>query len=818
MNDSKKTKEQLIHELAELRQRVTGLEDVLQKKTDDDLQTAQTQYRSLFEHSPTALWEEDFSEIKHCIDDLRAAGIADLETWLLDHPERIAQCLELIKVNRVNRAALQLFNAGEAELVTHLGLLSNEHVPGIFLDELLALAQGETHFVAEVIQKTLTNQQLNTIVQISIAPNHEEDWEQVFVAILDLTERVRAEEARRESERRFQTAFRTSPDAINVNRLSDGLYVDINDGFTELTGFTANEVIGKTSEEINIWVNLSDREQLVKGLRETGNVKDLEAKFRLKDGTVGTGLMSARIIQFGGELCILSITRDITEYRLAQEALRASEENYRLLVEHAPSGIYEFDMTHGRFVSVNEVMCELTGFTKEEFFDLNPLDLLTEESQQQYLTRQARILNGEPVEEMVEYKIRGKRGQEFWVSIQSRITQENDILKITAVVHNITERKKAEISLAESEENYRALVENLPDFIVRFDSATRILFANTPVLQGLEMSLGLKEENILGKTYRELGFPPEQCDFWEKRIRSVWEAGETSEIEYTYETPQGVLVANWRLIPELDENGKTKSILSLSRDVTEQKRLEAESRRAEVLRAELEKEKEIIALKQQFISTVSHEFRTPLSIIKVSSDLLNQYFEKISDKRRRELLQDINLQINELTTLIDDTLDLTRAQVGKVEFNPAPVDLAPFCQAIFDQTKFASNRDQQFEFINNAPRKPVRVDNQLLKHILTNLLSNAIKYTPDNTRICFELDHNEREVIFRIMDEGIGIPEKDQGRLFEPFHRAENVGHISGTGLGLAIVKQYVELHGGQIEVESQEGKGSTFSVFLPIT
>ena len=138
----------------------------------------------------------------------------------------------------------------------------------------------------------------------------------------DITERKRAEESLRASEDKFSKAFHTSPDSININRLSDGLYLEINQGFTDLTGYTAEEVSGKTSLELNLWANPEDRDRLIEGLREQGKVTNLEAQFRLKDGRVKTGLMSARIIQVKGDMCILSITRDITERKQAEEEIK----------------------------------------------------------------------------------------------------------------------------------------------------------------------------------------------------------------------------------------------------------------------------------------------------------------------------------------------------------------------------------------------------------------------------------------------------------------------------------------------------------------
>ncbi|NJN99955.1 MAG: PAS domain S-box protein [Anaerolineales bacterium] len=151
--------------------------------------------------------------------------------------------------------------------------------------------------------------------------------------IRDITERKRAEAALRRSEHKFATAFRTSPDAININRLSDGLYLDINEGFTRITGYTREEVLGQSSLALNIWANPAERARLVQNLRDRGEVENLETEFWLKDGSLRTGLMSARLIEIEGEVCILSITRDITERKRMEVALLTSETNYRLLSE-----------------------------------------------------------------------------------------------------------------------------------------------------------------------------------------------------------------------------------------------------------------------------------------------------------------------------------------------------------------------------------------------------------------------------------------------------------------------------------------------------
>ncbi len=177
----------------------------------------------------------------------------------------------------------------------------------------------------------------------------------------DITERSRAEEALLQSEELFRTAFRTSPDSININRLEDGLYVDINEGFTSMTGYTREETLGRTSVEINIWVDLADRRRLVEGLQKDGQVNNLEAKFRMKDGRVLTGLMSAKVIQLKGVPHILSITRNIEEIKRAEIALR--ESNKELARLYRASGA----LISGAFLNTGEQAQKIVEVVQQEF-------------------------------------------------------------------------------------------------------------------------------------------------------------------------------------------------------------------------------------------------------------------------------------------------------------------------------------------------------------------------------------------------------------------------------------------------------------------
>lgn len=229
-------------------------------------------------------------------------------------------------------------------------------------------------------------------------------------------------------------------------------------------------------------------------------------------------------------------------------------------------------------------------------------------------------------------------------------------------------------------------------------------------------------------------------------------------------------------------------------------------------------EREINELKSRFISMTSHEFRTPLTAILGTTELIKHYGQGWDTNKQHTYLDRIQKNVKHMTGLLDDVLVLSKADVNKVEFNPKLINLEVFCSSLVEEFQLNTKRDQQIEFEFFWNQHEVYSDEKILRQILSNLLSNAIKYSPESTSVRFQVNVNEEEATFFIKDQGIGIPEADQQHLFESFHRATNVGQIQGTGLGLAIVKKSVELHRGTIDFESIADQGTTFIVKLPIT
>ncbi|MEA5603484.1 ATP-binding protein [Nostoc sp. UHCC 0252] len=237
---------------------------------------------------------------------------------------------------------------------------------------------------------------------------------------------------------------------------------------------------------------------------------------------------------------------------------------------------------------------------------------------------------------------------------------------------------------------------------------------------------------------------------------------------------------------------------------------------AETIQKTLAQEKELTELKLRFFSMVSHEFRTPLSIILGSAQLLAQSNQQWTEEKKLKNLHRIQSSARLINQLLTDILTLTRAEAGKLEFHPELMDLEAFCINLIEDIQFYNQQQHTIKFISQGNCTHAKLDETLLYSILTNLLSNAMKYSPPEGNIFLILSCEPHAIFFKVKDNGIGIPLEFKEHLFEPFHRANNVGKIVGSGLGLAVVKKCLEIHNGEIYVDSNAQGGTSFTVKFP--
>jgi PAS domain S-box-containing protein len=393
---------------------------------------------------------------------------------------------------------------------------------------------------------------------------------------------------------------------------------------------------------------------------------------------------------------------------------------------------------------------------------------------------------------------------------KDRLSQVGQVVKRVVDERRLRAAKqRAEAALGESEAKFKAIFHDSLDVILIVNSETgHILNINNAV----QRVLGYKPEVLMGQHFSTLfGSQASESEMLMPldAFSAVFEAS-------TFLRADGSL-CTMDVTATIIPWEKGTAILATLRDVTESRQAREALLHVELMKEELARERELVQLKENFISMVSHEFRTPLAVIMTSAEMLEYYFDRLTPKKRVEQLHNIKAQTEKMTELLNDVLFISRAKAGKLRFQPSATNLATFCQDMIEHVKLRSGYQQHnIVFRQIGDVSAVYADEKLLEHIVTNLLDNALKYSGQASEVLLEVRAEVERVIIRVVDHGIGIPPEAQPYLFEPFYRADNASGISGTGLGLAIVKNSVELHQGTITYDSPPGVGTTFEVTLP--
>jgi PAS domain S-box-containing protein len=372
------------------------------------------------------------------------------------------------------------------------------------------------------------------------------------------------------------------------------------------------------------------------------------------------------------------------------------------------------------------------------------------------------------------------------------------------------ERKRVAEALRKSEENFRALFEASSQGAMLHDEK-QYLEVNSAAVRMLGYS---SAEELRGKHPSDTS-PPFQSNGESSAVLAVKYINQClreghARFEWTGLTAQGRQIPLEVTLTRIDWSGR-QIIQAFVSDITERKQAEEE------LLKTLAREKELGQLKSTFVSMVSHEFRTPLAIIQSSVEILRDYLDRLQPKERAEQLESILKNTRRMAEMMEKILVLSRLDAGKMDFKPAPIDLAVFCRRLVEEIHFSTESRCPIKLALAGQTLLGQADEALLGHIFTNLLCNAVKYSEPGSPVEFTVERDGREVCCVITDRGIGIAPADQPSIFKAFQRGGNVGDRPGTGLGLMLVKRCVELHGGKVEIESQLGAGTTVRVHLPV-
>jgi PAS domain S-box-containing protein len=520
---------------------------------------------------------------------------------------------------------------------------------------------------------------------------------------------------------------------------------------------------------------------------------------------------------------LILLRQRITELETLETERKQAEEwesKYRYLFEDLNNAAFLADAENGRILEVNKEGEVLLGRTREEIIGMHQSKLHPPEKAKEYRQRFAtHIEKGRAAD--YEGEVIRKDGSIVPVNISAApFTVEGKRL-IFGLFRDITEQKQAERTLRESERRYRLLAENVTDVI----SSTNVkTLRPTYMSPSVTRLLGYSVEEAMNRTLKESLTPASRTVAIEALREEMALEGNgqrdnfrsrTRELQL-YRKDGSTIWAEVKVSFLRGSEGQPVEILSVLRDITERKKLEEKLRELYEQERNLRRKLEAEAKKKaEFHRALVHELKTPLTPVLASSELL---MAKLQEEPLLSLASNINQGASRLNNRIDELLDLAKGEMGMLQLNLKPVDPLQLLHTVaYHFAPVASSRKQSLTLALH-PLPLIQADEERLHQVVLNLLTNASKFTPEGGKITLRAEKKDTSLIVEVQDSGCGIAKKEQQRLFRPYYRVErDGGRLSGLGLGLALCKTLVELHGGQIWVESHVGKGSTFSFSVPL-
>ncbi len=501
---------------------------------------------------------------------------------------------------------------------------------------------------------------------------------------------------------------------------------------------------------------------------------------------------------------------DVTQSYRSNQAVRESEERTQRFVEAGTEGIVFY--RDGVVFDCNEAFTRLLGKPREQLLGLPATHLFRTEDRA--FAQKHMHLNRDTA---YPAQLPRADGSLVMVEIIGRTVMVNGRLASVASVRDTSQLTTMNEALMRSQARYRSLVDN-SDQCALFTQDRKIIYANPAARQ----HFGPHDNELIGVESLHLIHPDDRAYALLRRKQMLAGDRDTEIVLRTIAPPADSMDADTRVSwvrlhgSIIDWEGRP-GVLIFMTDITVMRETEEKMRKA------LAQEKELGDLKTRFVSMASHEFRTPLATIQTSSEVLQYYNDRLSQEERADALQDIQRAVQRMEAMMERFLAFGRMDAGSTVFSPQPVPVLQCLRDLLHETRAAQYRRHTVSIEPMAPvseQTSLELDEVLLGQIVMNLITNACKYSPQDApvvvRVSQVVSPTSLILSIAVVDQGIGIPADEVPRLFESFHRASNSGTVPGTGLGLAIVDRAARAHGGEVQVRSQLGQGSEFTVRLP--
>lgn len=520
---------------------------------------------------------------------------------------------------------------------------------------------------------------------------------------------------------------------------------------------------------------------------------------------------------------------DITAQKNAEAALKISNERFGYASQATSDALWDWNILTDE-IFVGETYSTLFGYQFENNIITATAceNFVHPEDRMDYLNKYEETLNGKELKWFDEYRYLKADGNYAYVSDKAIIIRDDKgaAVRMIGAMQDITERKNVEeqnrilieenkrnknIQLNEAKNMYRLLADNTVDLVCLHNLDTTFEYISPSIVK----LMGYSSEELIGELPMNFVHPNDLQLIQNSFISFITKKeDENARIEARFRNKKGDYV--WFEIKAtiVNENGKPISFQTSARNITQQKEVQYAMKKA------LAQERELNELRTNLVSTISHEFRTPMTTIRTSAELIEMYIEGHNFVHSTQLQKRINTiteEIDRIVELMNAVLTISKDDAGKTNFNPTSIDLKQICLDVIE-TSYSNQtggRKVKTEFIGT--NFSVFADKNLMEYSLFNLLNNAFKYSEGSGDIQLNIVSKTDQIEIQIKDHGIGIPEKDIPKLFNTFFRASNTEGIQGTGLGLYIVKTFTERNSGSIQVASKLGEGTLVTLNFPI-
>ena len=487
--------------------------------------------------------------------------------------------------------------------------------------------------------------------------------------------------------------------------------------------------------------------------------------------------------------------------------LSAAQKNFNLMFDTIDDFMFILDIK-GNIIRTNPIVEKRLGYSGQELMNMSVLELHPPDRREEAAFIVNEMLAGRL--DVCPVPLYTRNGMQIPVETKVVIGKwdENDALY--GISRDITERVKSEEKLRKSEIRWQFALESSGDGAWDWNLLTDEVFYS------------VQWKNMLGYADHEI---ENRIDEWENRVHpddlakcledlNDHIAGKTEF--YRNEHRMRCKDGNYRWILdrakiiEWTEEGKPTRIIGTHSDITQRKLFE------EQLKKSIDRERELNDLKSRFVSTATHEFRTPLATILMLSEILIHYQSKMKPEDISEKVNNIREHVLHLSGIVNDVLQLSKINEGKIIFNPGENNIIELTETVITRFRTTLKSKEVIQFKSDFATLVCMIDKQLLSQAMNNLISNALKYSPVDPKVSVEIKQVENEILFIVKDNGIGIPEQDRKHMFTPFFRASNTKTIQGNGLGLSILKEAVQMHKGYVTFNNNVGKGTVFTIHLP--